>query len=52
MEHIIITQLDDDFVRLTAEQGYSLYSKNLRRTVSEAVVAAEKIRDFEARVNQ
>lgn len=40
MEHIIITQLDNGLLRLTAEAGYRLYNDISQRYYSEAEVAS------------
>ena len=38
MEHIIITELDNGYLRLVPEAGYILYNDNAQRSYSEAVV--------------
>lgn len=48
MEHIIITELHDGYVKLQAEYPYKLFSIPLQRVVSEAVVLKEKISQFKA----
>lgn len=48
MEHIIIKELANGFVQLTAAKGYKLFSIRLNRTVSEAVVLPEDVKDFKA----
>lgn len=48
MEHIMVTPLPDGFDRLTAADGYKLYSLALRRVVSEAVVEPAHIVKFTA----
>jgi len=48
MEHIIVTQLPDGFLRLVAEAGYKLFSLALRRVVSEAVVDGDHANKFTA----
>ena len=49
MEHIIVTDLDNGYFQLVAEEGYELFAKNLNRVVSEAVVHRENFDNFEAR---
>ena len=48
MEHIIITPISGDYVRLTPEQGYRLRSISVNRFVSEAVVRQDRTSGFEA----
>jgi len=48
MEHIIVKELSGGYVKLTAADGYRLFSKSLRRVISEAVVKAEDIGNFTA----
>ena len=47
--HIIVKALENGYVQLKAKKGYTLYSVLLSRAVSEAVVKAEQMKDFEAR---
>lgn len=49
MDHIIVTDLENGFFRLVAEEGFVLFAKNLNRVVSEAVVTRENFSNFEAR---
>ena len=48
MEHIIITPISGDYVRLTPEQGYRLYSIAAGRFVSEAEVKESQATRFRA----
>ena len=48
MEHIIVKELPDGYVNLTAEKGYKLFSIQLQRVVSEAVVKPDQIKNFKA----
>ena len=47
-EHIIITPVENGFVKLQAEQGYKLFSIATQRTYSEAVVEEARIDEFTA----
>lgn len=49
MENIIIEDLGNGYVRLTAEAGKCLYSLALNRAVSVAVVKPERVAEFVAR---
>lgn len=46
MEHLIINELGDGYVHITAEEGFKVYSLRLSRSVREAVVKAEQIHEF------
>jgi len=46
MEHIIVTHLENDMVRLVAEEGYRLKDTRTNRFYSEAVVKEKDMRFF------
>jgi len=50
MEHLIIVDMPDmmGYVRITAEQGYAVWSKVLRQVVAEAIVERSKKSQFKA----
>jgi hypothetical protein len=48
MEHIIVTELGNNMVRLVAEKGYRLKDKRTDMYHSEAVVRRENMRFFVA----
>ena len=49
MDNITIKNLPNGYVELKANAGYSLFSLDLERVVSEAVVKTEGIKDFIAK---
>ena len=48
MEHVIITEMGDDFLQLTPEAGYKLYNEAVQRYYSEAVVKKDAVDRFAA----
>ena len=48
MELIIVKELGNGYVNLTAEKDYELFSLLLNQVVSEAVIKQEKINQFTA----
>lgn len=48
MEHIIVTELKDDFLLLTPEAGYKLYNEVAQRYYSEAIVNKDSVKRFTA----
>lgn len=48
MEHVIIAQLPNGYVKLVPEQGYILYNTATSTTYSEAVVSEESTHNFKA----
>lgn len=48
MEHLIIKKQDDGFYSIRAEEGYAVFSIELKRTFPEAVVNKREINSFTA----
>lgn len=48
MEHITITEIDENFVKLTPDEGYKLYNKATRTFHSEAVAKRENVNHYVA----
>jgi hypothetical protein len=48
MEHVTITNLGNEIVRLTPDNGYQLYDDRTQRTYSDAVVKESDVKHFRA----
>lgn len=49
MEHIIIKNLANGYVKLTPEEGWALYNESTKQTYSEAVVKESEAARFVAK---
>jgi len=48
MEHIIITEIDIEYIKIQPEQGYRLFNIPMNRYVSEAIIKREHLSDYRA----
>lgn len=49
MEHITVKNMANGYVKLTPEEGYTLYNKSTKQTYSEAVVKESEAARFVAK---